>query len=425
MLVSGVAVATSAALALGVAVRFGFSPTRWLWARGYDPSDRAPITAESDATQGLALIPVAQGLTQPVDIQFVPGRSGLAVVAEKGGLARLVDLSGAHEVRPALAQAGASVLQVEVTTKSELGLLGIVFHPDYATNGRVFINYNPKQEPLRTVVEEWRLPAAQLGQAPATRVKTVLEVGQPYANHNAGQLAFGPDGLLYIGLGDGGAGGDPHGHGQNLSTLLGSMLRIDVNNTDGKPYAVPASNPLLNRKDARPEIWAYGLRNPWRYSFDPKGRLIVADVGQNLYEEVNVVQAGDNLGWRTREAAHCFEPGLMCNSHGLVDPIFEYGRDLGSSITGGYLVTGSLAPSLRGRYVFGDFASGHIWSLRLPDALGALVPAQLHGQWKMLISTFGRDQQGEVYVADFDTGTIFRIGEIGAVGAAPPNAPAK
>ena len=239
-------------------------------------------------------------------------------------------------------------------------------------------------------------------------MRPILSVGQPYQNHNAGQLAFGPDGMLYIALGDGGWHYDPRGHGQNLGTLLGSMLRVDVNAAKG--YAVPPDNPFVDREGARPEIWAYGLRNPWRFSFASDGRLLVADVGQNNFEEVNVVQKGDNLGWKTREARHCFDPNEDCATEGLVDPIFEYPRELGLSVTGGYEYTGSRVEILKGAYVFADFTSGHMWALKLPEKReGPMADSQLLGRWPLLISAFGRDAQGELYVADWGRGLVLGV----------------
>ena len=300
--------------------------------------------------------------------------------------------------------------EVSVRTESEMGLLGLAFHPEFEKNGRLFLNYNPADGEKRTVVAEWVLSEPDKG-GRATERRRVLEVAQPYPNHNAGQLAFGPDGYLYIGLGDGGWRADPEGHGQNRSTLLGSILRIDVDSEE-RPYAIPPDNPFVALADVRKEIWAYGARNPWRYSFDPHGRLVVADVGQDSYEEIDLVSAGDNLGWNIREATHCFEPKTDCPTRDLVDPVHEYGRALGQSVTGGYVYTGEAIPELVGKYVFADFTSGRMWSLELPGphlASQDLVEARLLGQWSMLIATFGRDHAGELYVADYGGGGVYRL----------------
>jgi len=397
------------ALLAAAALTWG-DPVRWWWAKRYLAEPGALITSTT-AQNTLVLVPVAQGFERPVDLQFVPGRAGTAVVLEKSGQARVVDLSSAHDASPTVAAPNGTLLQVDVMTESELALLGLAFHPQYPTNGRLFVNYNPTGKATRTVVSEWHLPPAELGKQPAREVRTLREIPQPFKNHDGGGIAFGPDGKLYIGMGDGGAANDPRGHGQNLSTLLGAMLRLDVDvPADSEaPYRVPPDNPHVNDPAARPEIWAHGLRNPWRFSFDARGRVLVGDVGQNRFEEIDVVESGDNLGWNRREAAHCFPPDGECTTDGLRDPIFEYGRDLGTSVTGGFVYTGSLVPSLRGRYVFGDFTMGRIWSLEVPEARGQKAEARLHGRWPILISTFGRDPSGELYVVDHYTGAIFRI----------------
>lgn len=358
--------------------------------------------------------PVVSGLAGPVDLQFIPGSTTQAVVLEKGGRARLVELPGAPG--PDAAGAGGApgaavsddVVSLEVQVESELGLLGLAFHPRYLDNGLFYLNTNPRDDgPLRTRISEWHWPRAAVGREPARQTRVLLEIEQPYKNHDGGQIAFGPDGYLYIGMGDGGSRADPLGHGQNLSSLLGKMLRIDV---DGKPsYGIPADNPFVSTPNARPEIWAYGLRNPWRFSFDPKGRLIAADVGQDLYEEVDIVSSGANLGWKVREAAHCFAPADGCATEGLVDPIFEYGRDAGQSITGGYVYLGRRLPDLHGKYIFGDFVTGRAWALSLPDSPAQRGEAEQLGVFQHAFSSFGRGPDGEVYALDFARGLILRL----------------
>lgn len=318
------------------------------------------------------------------------------MVLEKAGAARLVTAGKAR-----------AWFSVPVRTRSEQGLLGVAFHPKFAQNGRLFLDYTPKDGEPRTRVAEWRVDPSTLAGPREDHV--VLEVPQPYPNHNAGQLQFGPDGFLYVGLGDGGYADDPHGHGQNLNTLLGTMLRLDV---DGQaPYAVPPDNPFVGRADARPEIWAYGLRNPWRYAFAPDGRLVVGDVGQNLYEEVTIVGRGENHGWNLREAEHCFPPKRECTQGTLVDPVWSYDRKGGASITGGVVYLGKALPALHGKYIFGDFASGRVWALTLPPA-GAPTRAtavEPLGRWPITISAFGRDPAGEVYATDFGGGQLLKL----------------
>jgi len=224
-------------------------------------------------------------------------------------------------------------------------------------------------------------------------------VDQPFLNHNGGQIAFGPDGLLYVGLGDGGSGGDPLGHAQDTSTLLGSILRIDVDR--GTPYAVPPDNPFA-AGGGRPEIFAWGLRNPWRWSFDREtGELWCGDVGQNRWEEVDRIRRGGNYGWNVREGAHCFA-SAECDSAGLIEPVAEYSHDEGCSITGGYVYRGATLPQISGAYVYGDFCSGRIWGLFSAGG-GALAP-RLLAESGLQISSFAEDHDGELYVVDYGGG---------------------
>lgn len=250
-----------------------------------------------------------------------------------------------------------------------------------------------------------------LSKAKLSAERILMSVVQPYPNHNAGQLAFGPDGMLYVGWGDGGFRNDPKGNGQNPKTLLGSMLRIDVEPAGkGRQYKIPSDNPFVNTAGFAPETFAYGFRNPWRYSFDHKGRLVVADVGQDLYEEVDIVEKGGNYGWNIREGMHCFEPKENCQTKDLRDPVYEYGRTEGQSISGGYVYTGDEISALKNKYVFADFVTGRMWAITLPDkADGKVEKPYTLGQWPLLPSTFGRDGAGNVYVADFGTGKIFRL----------------
>ena len=348
---------------------------------------------------------VAKGIEQPTDIQFPPGVEGHAVVLSKPGSARWLRLAnGTH----------GELFRVQVKTDVEEGLLGLAFHPRFADNGRFFINYvvGVGDKDISRVAE-WRLARAEdFARSTAEPVRILMEVEQPYANHNGGALAFGADGYLYIGWGDGGLRADPHGHGQNGETLLGSMARIDVDGSDaGLAYRIPKDNPFVGKAGFRAETWAYGLRNPWRYSFDPKGRLIVADVGQNRWEEIDIAQAGDNLGWAIREGFACFaEDENGCDRDDLVDPIFVYGRDEGVSVTGGYVYTGTRIPALRGLYVFGDFGSGRMFALRLPDDRKQRIEQPIAlGRWPIMPTTFGRDHDGELYVGEFTRGEILRI----------------
>lgn len=340
------------------------------------------------------------------DIQFVPGSSKRALVLLKAGTVHHVSFEAGHAVTRAESP---EVLQVAVRTNSELGLLGLAFHPKYLENGRFYLNYSPAEGKTRTRIAEWQLANRRLGHERAVERRIILEVDQPYDNHNAGQLAFGPDGMLYVGLGDGGSRADPLKAGQDLGTLLGKMLRIDVDEASaGSAYSVPPDNPFVGQPGARAEIWAYGLRNPWRYVFDPKGRLIVADVGQDEFEEVDIVERGDNLGWAVREGRHCFPTGAACTAQGFKDPVFEYPRRDGKSITGGTVYQGRQLPFLAGKYLCADYVSGNVWALELPDG-AAHAEAALLGRFPHAITTFGRAADGEVYAGDFASGELLKL----------------
>lgn len=369
--------------------------------------DWAKITGAASVERRVSLVLVGQGFKQVTDIQFVPGATArVAVVLQKTGEANGWSAPGPMQpVQPT--QPSELLLTVPVLKESELGLLGLAFHPDFPSNGLFYVNYNPDSGARRTRIAEWRVPSVSTLRG-AVEQRVLLEVPQPYANHKAGVLAFGSDRMLYIPLGDGGVAADPHGHGQNPKSLLGKILRIDPTPAGGRPYGIPEGN--LQSPQFLPEIWAYGLRNPWRVSFAPTGDLIVADVGQGTFEEIDLVRAKDNLGWNVREGGHCFPVDRACRSEGLVDPIFEYGRELGNSVTGGYVYGGSALPELRGKYLFADFGSGRLWALTLPEERGgAYATAEPLGQWEMQFSTFGRDADGELYVADFYRGNIYRL----------------
>ena len=288
---------------------------------------------------------------------------------------------------------------------NEEGLLGLAFDPDYQDNGYFYVYYSAAS-PRRSVIARYQVSADTREVDPSTE-KIIMEIGQPFSNHNGGHVTFGPDGYLYVGLGDGGSGGDPRGHGQNLRTLLGTIIRIDVSTLDETgSYAVPSDNPFVGVEGARPEIWAYGLRNPWRFSFDREtGELWAGDVGQNKLEEIDIVTKGGNYGWNIMEGTSCFRDN-SCDSDELVPPVAEYGRDGGCSVTGGYIYRGSRNPSLVGAYVYGDFCTGRIWALRHD---GSRVTEQEEiVDSDLQISSFAEGPDGEVYVLSF-TGKIARL----------------
>jgi len=342
-----------------------------------DPALALPVEA-------VTLDVVAKGLSQLTDVQRVPGQRAL-VVLQKDGHAIRIDESGATS----------AWLTVDVRTESEMGLLGLAFSPDFATSGEFVLHTNPADGEPRSQLSRWRCDPATL--ANPVRRSTILELAQPYPNHDGGQVRFGPDGMLYVGFGDGGSAGDPLNAGQDLSTWLGSIVRVDLKAT---PYAVPTDNPFVGRPGAKPEIWAYGLRNPWRFDFLPDGRLIIGDVGQNKVEEITVGGAGANHGWKIREGDRCYEPARDCPSAGLTEPVFTYTHAVGQSVTGGVIARNG---RFAGRYVFGDFASGElfVWD----PTNGA---AKRLGKQPVNPAAFGLDADGQVLMADFG-GTLYRL----------------
>ncbi|MEX0701410.1 MAG: PQQ-dependent sugar dehydrogenase [Planctomycetales bacterium] len=286
--------------------------------------------------------------------------------------------------------------------ENEEGFLGLAFHPKYKENGQFFVYYTTKDGPPHTsVISRFRVSADDPDRALPESEEEILRIPQPYWNHNGGTIIFGPDGYLYVGLGDGGAANDPHGNGQDLGTLLGSMLRIDVDRKDqGKNYAIPKDNPFANRPGARGEIWAYGLRNVWRMSFDRKTNVLwAADVGQDLWEEIDLIVRGGNYGWNLREGMHPFGPKGAGPREELIEPIWEYHHEVGKSITGGHVYRGTRVPALEGLYLYGDYVSGKLWALRYDENSKKVtanhpVPAE-----KIEVVTFGEDEAEDVYFA--------------------------
>ncbi len=365
------------------------------------PQGSSAIPRFDPAVTTIRLERVVSGLRTPTGIASAHDGSGRLFITEKAGTVRIVR---GGELLP---QAFLDIRNLVGSGGSEQGLLGLAFHPRYATTGVFFVNYTDRNGD--TVVARYRASADPERADPASAT-VVLAVKQPAANHNGGHLAFGPDGKLYIGLGDGGGAGDRFGNAQNPAALLGKMLRIDVD--AGEPYAIPSDNPFRDRPGYRPEIWALGLRNPWRYSFDrATGDLYIADVGQNAYEEVNFQPAssrgGENYGWPRMEGTHCYPSGAACDRGGLVLPVGEYGRSGGCSVTGGYVYRGRSELALTGAYFFADFCSGTFWSLHR-DAAGQWVQTELLRSG-VSISSFGEDEAGELYVVGYNNGTLYRL----------------
>ena len=349
----------------------------------------------------LTLTPVLSGLNSPVDLQNAADGSGRLFVVEQQGQIRIVSNNS-------LVPTPFLDITSLVDFGGEKGLLGLAFHPAYSQNRRFFVNYDRVVSgQMQTVIAEFQTSASNPNQADPNSQRILFTVNQPFPNHKGGQLAFGPDGFLYIGLGDGGSAGDPLGNAQNRQVLLGKMLRIDVDHTSpGLQYAIPSDNPFLNGVD-RGEVWAYGLRNPWRFSFDvPSGRLFVADVGQDKFEEIDILQKGGNFGWNIMEGLHCFKPSSGCNMTGLILPITEYDHSQGDAVIGGYVYRGAAIPRLSGTYLFSDFESGTIWGLT-ENSTGQWTRSQLIAGGRN-ISSFGRDEAGELYVLDY-SGSLLRI----------------
>jgi glucose/arabinose dehydrogenase len=359
--------------------------------------------------------------SNPIDFQIANDSSHRLFVVEQGGRIR---------VFPNTPSVSTAKVFLDITDKvhsgGELGLLGLAFHPQYASNGQFYVNYTRgvlgnASDPLRTVIARYQVSLSDPDKADSLSEQVVLEFPQPFENHNGGQIAFGPDNYLYIATGDGGSGGDPQNNAQNRASLLGKILRIDVSSS---PYAIPPTNPYYaNSQGYREEIFAYGFRNPWRFSFDPQtGWLWVADVGQNAWEEIDVVSVGGNYGWRIMEGFTCYN-ATSCDTTGLLLPIWQYGHNAqgGYSITGGAVYRGSSVPQLVGKYVYGDYVSRNIWCLTV-DGSG---PAQ--NQFLLTTtaspSSFGVDEHGELYVLDHVGGGLYRFDSASSAGStgSPPS----
>ena len=326
---------------------------------------------------------------------FVPQQQGIIHVFEPDSKETSVFLDISKKV-------------VYIDKENEEGFLGMAFHPKFKTNGEFFVYYttNDADAPHTTVVSRFKVSKDDPNKADPSSEEELLVVAHPYWNHKGGTICFGPDGFLYIAIGDGGAGNDPHGNGQNLQTLLGKVLRIDVDRMDGDlKYGIPKDNPFIGKFAnkqliARPEIYAYGIRNIWRMSFDRQtGDLWAADVGQNLWEEIDLITKGGNYGWNLRESKHEFAPNSTGSGPGFVEPIFEYNHDIGKSITGGNVYRGKKLPALSGHYLYADYVSGRIWALKYDNVKKAVVanhPIPYEGAALPVIS-FGEDEAGEVY----------------------------
>ncbi|MFQ5582909.1 MAG: PQQ-dependent sugar dehydrogenase [Calditrichia bacterium] len=354
--------------------------------------------------QIIQAFPNLPSFTRPVDLQNSgDGSNRIYVVEQRGMIYVFANDSNVTQRKVFLDIRG----RVD-DSGNEMGLLGLAFHPDYENNGYFYVDYTAGN-PRRTVISRFSVSTANPDSADENSELILLTVNQPYSNHNGGQIAFGPDNMLYISLGDGGLFDDPQNNGQNRATLLGSLLRIDVDTTSGNlNYAIPPDNPFVgNPNGYREEIYAFGLRNPWRFSFDHvTAQLWAGDVGQDHWEEVDIIRSGGNYGWRKMEGFHCYIPP-SCDTSGqnIINPVWEYGHNLGVSITGGYVYRGPGVPELTGKYIYSDYGSGRIWALEYD---GVNSTNSLLIDTNKNISSFGVDENNELYICSFD-GKIYRF----------------
>jgi len=378
------------------------------------------VTATPELTETVMMPIVVAETTAPPPLEQL----NLTLKPVASGFAKPLYLTHAHDQRLFVVQQAGQIMIIEggvtrptpfldIKTRvgsngNEQGLLSVAFHPNYQKNGLFYVNYTNLEG--STTIARYNV-SADPNVADEISEQILLTIPQPYSNHNGGHILFGPDGYLYIGMGDGGAANDPHNNGQSLNTLLGKILRLDVDT--GSPYGVPQDNPFITTAAARPEIWSYGWRNPWRMAFDAAtGDLYVADVGQNQYEEVDVELAGSgggqNYGWRLMEASHCFNP-TSCDPATLkvVMPIAEYPHSQGCSVTGGYVYHGTQFPQLNGVYLYADYCTGTLWGLR-HEADGSWSQAELLASGK-IISSFGLDAAGELYLIDHRSGEVWQV----------------
>ncbi len=370
-----------------------------------------PPTATEAPTPAAVLVPAFPGLPElerPIALIDVPEHDLFLIVLQEGRILS-VPRDGPYDEPSTVHDQRESTVCC-----SEEGLLSIALDPEFAANGYVYVYYST--DTITRVTRLSRFETTGQGGTFAfddASELVLFDLSQPHINHNGGTLLFGPDGMLYLGYGDGGAANDPHGHGQNLGTFLGSMIRIDVRNAStGQPYAIPADNPFVDQEGVRPETWAFGLRNPWRMSFDREtGLLWAGDVGQGEVEEISIVEAGGNYGWNTMEGTRCFFPRQGCDRTGLTLPVWEYTHAFGCSITGGYVYRGDAIPSLRGWYVYSDYCNGLVWAIEAETAAarGFVEPVLLWAGGPNAVVSFAEDSQGELYLISFHNEGIYRL----------------
>lgn len=366
-----------------------------------DPTD----TIASDNAYQLVNAYPNLSFTRPVDYQYADDSTNRVFVVEQRGVISVFEDDPAVSDKQVFLDISGPVDD----QSNEEGLLGLAFHPDFLRNGYFYLNYTI-DNPARTRIARFQADPNNPDQASRNSELVLLEFEQPFGNHNGGQVAFGPDGFLYIAVGDGGSGGDPKGNGQNRKTLLGSILRIDVDQpSDARAYGIPVDNPFAgNTEGFREEIYAYGLRNPWRFSFDTEtGQLWTGDVGQNKYEEIDIIERGGNYGWDITEAMHCFEPESGCDKESLIAPVWEYDHTQGDiSVTGGFVYRGPTLPALAGKYVYADYVSGKVWALDNANPAQPLNQQLLDADFA--IASFGQNQDRELFLCGFN-GNIYRL----------------
>ncbi len=372
----------------------------------------------------LSSVLIADGYKKPVFVTSYPNNEKLLYVVEQAGLIKIIQ--NGEKVSSPFFDINKKVVNPS-RPGDERGLLGFAFHPDHINNGKFYINYMDNDG--FTIVSEFSVNSELRANHESERI--ILKLEQPYRNHNGGDIQFGPDGYLYISIGDGGKAGDPLNAGQDLNTIFGKIIRVDI---EQEPYGIPKSNPFYGQKDKRGEIWAWGLRNVWRFSFDKQnGDIYYGDVGQNKWEEVNFEPAkskgGINYGWRIMEANHCYDPTENCPTEGLTKPIVEYPNDAnymvilgggsqadaeGCSVTGGYVYRGNNIRSMQGQYIFGDYCSGNIWTFKVVNGKATNFINRTeeinigNGEFTTYISSFGQDSDGELYIVDYNGG-IYKL----------------
>jgi glucose/arabinose dehydrogenase len=365
-----------------------------------------PFTPPDDTGESIVEAFPDLSFNRPVDLQHAGDGTDRIFVVEQRGVISVFDNDPDVTEKETFLDIESRVDD----SSNEMGLLGLAFHPDFESNGYFYVNYTTSGN---TVISRFQVSESDVNQADSESEQEILTFEQTQNNHNGGQIAFGPDGYLYIASGDGGGSGDPDNNAQDPTNLLGAILRIDIDvQENGNQYGIPSDNPFVNNQDGyREEIYAWGLRNPWRFSFDfETGRLWAGDVGQSDWEVIHIVENGLNYGWNIIEGSHCYPPGSNCDTDGLEMPVYEYRwgeNNTGRSITGGYVYHGQNLPGLNGHFIYGDFISGRIWALEHSDLENPVNSELAHADFQ--ISSFGVDQHGELYICGFD-GKIHRLG---------------